>query len=127
MIDLFNDESMAPSRYFDHPITASYFIVTSPYAPKDFYEEFASREEVKTWIDTFDQLARRLFLVQEMTPTEMSLYFYDDQHQEFEKDASTTKPNPHAKKISSEIEERQAVLNLFNKLTEKNETNEVEK
>lgn len=128
MIDPYNDEAMAPSRYFDRPITANFFIVTSPYAPKDFYEEFASRGEVKTWIDTFDQLARRLFLVQEMTPTEMSLYFYDDQHQEFEKDASTTKPNPHAKKISPEIEQRQVVLNLFNKLTEtKNETNEVEK
>lgn len=118
MIDPFNDESMAPSRYFDRPITANYFIVTSPYSPEDFYDGFASKGDIKTWIDTFDQLARRLFLVQKMTQTQMSLYFYDDEKKYFIEDESTVTTNPYAKKTVQETEKKQEAMDLFNKLAE---------
>ena len=118
MIDPFNDESMAPSRYFDRPITANYFIVTSPYSPEDFYDGFAIKGDIKTWIDTFDQLARRLFLVQKMTQTQMSLYFYDDEKKYFIEDESTVTTNPYAKKIVQETEKKQEAMDLFNKLAE---------
>lgn len=116
ILDPYNDEAMAASRYFDKPLTANYFIITSPYSPKAFYDELVKCGEVLVSIDKFEQLARRLLIVQKMTITEMSLEFYDSNKHDFVQDSTTIEQNTYSNVIApSQITKNEAVA-LYNSI-----------
>lgn len=118
MLDPYNDEVMASSRYFDKPLTANYFIITSPYSPEKFYNELLLKGNIISEIDNFEQLARRLYIVQEMTQSLMFLYFYSDIHKHFIKDDSTAKVNPYAKRTTPNENEIKDAISLYESFTE---------
>lgn len=116
MLDPYNDEAMAASRYFDKPLTANFFIITSPYSPKAFYKELVNRGEVLANIDTFEQLARRLLIVQKMTIKEMFLEFYDPNSRNFVPDLITVKQNPYSSTITKNQTTKNEALSLYNSI-----------
>ncbi|HEY4398901.1 MAG TPA: Rep family protein [Lactobacillaceae bacterium] len=60
MLDPWNSDAMASSRYFDKALQADYFFITSPFAPIDFYNKLVNGGDSS---DGVDQLVRRLTLV----------------------------------------------------------------
>lgn len=73
-----SNEVMAPSRYFDKPLSVDLIIITSPYSPRQYYNKaFGIRES--PWmisydtnqVDSFEQLDRRIMLTMKMTPDEI--------------------------------------------------------
>lgn len=116
ILDPYNDEAMAASRYFDKPLTASYFIITSPYSPKSFYDELVNRGEVLVSIVKFEQLARRLLIVQKMTIKKMSLEFYEPNTHDFVQDNSTIKQNPYSNVIVPSRTTKKEAVALYNSI-----------
>ncbi|WP_159458287.1 Rep family protein [Listeria sp. ILCC792] len=64
MLDPYGENPKAPSRFFDKSLMVDLFIITSPYSPKQFYDEIFG---CKKTIDSFKQLQRRITFVQFMT------------------------------------------------------------
>lgn len=60
MLDPFGENPKAPSRYFDKSLMVGLFIITSPYNPKQFYNEIFGNKKT---IDSFEQLQRRISFV----------------------------------------------------------------
>ena len=69
LIDPYNYSVNAPSRYYDKALTAHTIFITSPFSPKELYNEM-TRGRKKA--DGFDQFQRRLTKVIHMT--EDSIY-----------------------------------------------------
>lgn len=116
MLDPYNDEAMAASRYFDKPLMANYFIITSPYNPKAFYDELVKRGHVLISVDKFEQLARRLLIVQKMTIKEMSLEFYEPSIHNFVQDRTTIKQNPYSNVIALNQTTKNEAVTLYNSI-----------
>lgn len=74
MLDPYGENPKAPSRFFDKSLMVDLFIITSPYSPKQFYDELFG---YKKTIDSFKQLQRRITFVQFMTPDYFELQEYD--------------------------------------------------
>ncbi|QJX60372.1 replication protein [Niallia circulans] len=103
MLDPFNDDVMGASRYFDKPLTANIFIITSPYKPRDFYMKII--EENKKFdlhTDTFKQLARRINLVLYLDKDSMQIALYDSKLDNFFIEKSSKELNPYIEVTKNE-------------------------
>ncbi|MGT2800994.1 Rep family protein [Streptococcus marmotae] len=56
ILDPYNFESFVPSRYFDKALTANIIIITSPFSPKELYDDLVAYKSK----DGFEQLNRRI-------------------------------------------------------------------
>jgi len=74
MLDPFGENPKAPSRFFDKSLMVDVFIITSPYSPKQFYDEIFKRKKT---IDSFKQLQRRISYVQFMSSDYFEMQEYD--------------------------------------------------
>lgn len=90
LLDPFGESPKAPSRYFDKSLMVSLFIVTSPYSPRQFYDEIFVQ---KNMVDSFEQLNRRITFVQYMTHTYYEMQEFDENAQEYKSVESTKKEN----------------------------------
>ena len=74
ILDPFGETPTAPSRFFDKSLMVDVFIITSPYSPKQFYDEIFRRKKT---IDSFKQLQRRINYVQFMSSDYFEMQEYD--------------------------------------------------
>lgn len=88
------NETMAPSRYYDKALACDLIIVTSPYSPRDFYANIFG----ENWrnIDKFGQLERRIALTVKMTQTYIVKTEYDRCKKVYEEVSGTSRPNPYS-------------------------------
>lgn len=119
MLDPFNDDAMAASRYFDKPLLADTFIVTSPYSPLDFYRKL----DIDFNVDSFEQLNRRLTMVQYMDQTRIRLINYGNNHGYPRTVVRTEIGNKWAPKVEDIDEKNKKMDELFRNLndSEKND------
>lgn len=66
LLDNYNFRKNAPSRYHDKHIIADTIIITSPLSPIEFYEQYNLTQS-----DSFYQLARRISITLQLTPSEI--------------------------------------------------------
>lgn len=90
MLDPFGESPKAPSRFFDKSLMVDLFIITSPYSPKQFYNELFKN---KNAIDSFKQLERRITFVQCLTTDYFEMQEYDDFKNCYSPVTGTRKPN----------------------------------
>ena len=90
MLDPYGENPKAPSRFFDKSLMVDLFIITSPYSPKQFYDEIFGRKKT---IDSFKQLQRRITFVQFMTPDYFEIQEYDSFLQTYVPIPDTKKKN----------------------------------
>ena len=105
MLDPFGENPKAPSRFFDKSLMVDVFIITSPYNPKQFYDEIFKR---KNTIDSFKQLQRRISYVQFMS----SDYF---EMQEYDIYSGNYISVPHSRKKITLIDSTKHITTLNNK------------
>lgn len=120
MFDPYNDRAMASSRYFDKPLLASVYLITSPYSPYDFFLELTKKRQT-SHIDSWGQLMRRLSLVIEVTKEVLQFYKYEPLDQMFYKDHGETLKNPFQEDTKDRGSIRQQSYQLFLKLNEEEE------
>ncbi|WP_371824399.1 Rep family protein [Lactobacillus taiwanensis] len=65
LLDPYQHDKAAPSRYHDKKLSAEKIIITTPYSPKHFYKNIFGIQDKK--VDTVDQLLRRVIPI-EITP-----------------------------------------------------------
>ncbi|ETT81998.1 Rep family protein [Viridibacillus sp. FSL R5-0477] len=75
MLDPFGENPKAPSRFFDKSLMIDIFIITSPYSPKQFYDEIFRHKKT---VDSFGQLQRRITFVQFITQDYFEMQNYND-------------------------------------------------
>ena len=110
LLDPFGADASAPSRYYDKPICAGTFIITTPYNPFEFYSEIHRKDEN---IDTFEQLLRRLSLVIRMDENEINSMMYIDRQLGFIPQLSTARPNTYIVRKTASIDYSNALYNSF--------------
>lgn len=118
MLDPYNDQAMASSRYFDKPLTSNVFIITTPYSPKGFYDEIKNRKLINSKIDSFKQLARRITLVQMMTKKDMYFLSYDSKFEDFLKVNNSKKQNPYYISGTTKYISKNKASEVYEKLTD---------
>ena len=123
MFDPYNVKAMASSRYFDKPLLANVYIITSPYSPYNFFLELTKKKQT-SHIDSWGQLMRRLTLVIEISKEYLQFYKYSPLDQMFYIDHGNKLPNPF--KIQTDTEEtiQDKSYQLFLELNKKKERNE---
>lgn len=104
MFDPYNDRAMASSRYFDKPLLANVYIITSPYSPYNFFLELTKKKQT-SHIDSWGQLMRRLTLVIEISKEYLQFYKYSPLDQMFYVD--------HKKKLSNPFKDENEETNLI--------------
>lgn len=75
MLDPFGENPKAPSRFFDKSLMIDIFIITSPYSPKQFYDEIFRHKKT---VDSFGQLQRRITFVQFITQDYFEMQNYNN-------------------------------------------------
>ena len=104
MFDPYNDRAMASSRYFDKPLLANVYIITSPYSPYNFFLELTKKKQT-SHIDSWGQLMRRLTLVIEISKEYLQFYKYSPLDQMFYVD--------HNKKLSNPFKDENEETNII--------------
>ena len=66
LLDPYQHDKAAPSRYHDKKLSAEEIIITTPYSPYDFYRNIISIHDKS--VDTIDQLLRRVIPIK-ITPS----------------------------------------------------------
>lgn len=103
MFDPFNNDAMGASRYFDKPLVAHTFIITSPYRPELFYSKMmVTNKNLDSRIDSFKQLARRIGLVLSISKQFLEAAFYDEDEDRFILEKSTRELNPFLEEFGGE-------------------------
>ena len=113
MLDPYGENPKAPSRFFDKSLMVDLFIVTSPYSPKQFYDDIFGRKKT---IDSFKQLQRRITFVQYMTPEYIEMQEYDTFLQTYISVPDTKKKNNLVDALKQK--NLQNGLNTYNKFKE---------
>lgn len=113
MLDPYGENPKAPSRFFDKSLMVDLFIVTSPYSPKQFYDDIFGRKKT---IDSFKQLQRRITFVQYMTPEYIEMQEYDTFLQTYISVPDTKKKNNLVDALKQK--NQQNGLNTYNKFKE---------
>lgn len=80
MLDPFSENPKAPSRFYDKSLMIDTLIVTSPYSPKQFYDEIFGDKKT---IDSFEQLKRRITFVQFITKEFFEMHVYDEDQKSY--------------------------------------------
>lgn len=103
MFDPFNNNAMGASRYYDKPLVAHTFIITSPYRPELFYSKMmVTNKNLDSRIDSFKQLARRIGLVLSISKQFLEAAFYDEDEDRFILEKSTRELNPFLEEFGGE-------------------------
>ena len=123
MFDPYNVKAMASSRYFDKPLLANIYIITSPYSPYDFFLELTKKRKT-SHIDSWGQLMRRLSLVVEVKKEHLQFYKYEPMDQMFYIDHGNKLPNPFKNQTDKEETIQDKSYQLFLELNKKKERNE---
>ena len=123
MFDPYNVKAMASSRYFDKPLLANIYIITSPYSPYDFFLELTKKRKT-SHIDSWGQLMRRLSLVVEVKKEYLQFYKYEPIDQMFYIDHGNKLPNPFKNQTDTEETIQDKSYQLFLELNKKKERNE---
>ena len=123
MFDPYNVKAMASSRYFDKPLLANIYIITSPYSPYDFFLELTNKRKT-SHIDSWGQLMRRLSLVVEVKKEHLQFYKYKPMDQMFYIDHGNKLPNPFKNQTDREETIQDKSYQLFLELNKKKERNE---
>ena len=123
MFDPYNVKAMASSRYFDKPLLANIYIITSPYSPYDFFLELTNQRKT-SHIDSWGQLMRRLSLVVEVKKEHLQFYKYKPMDQMFYIDHGNKLPNPFKNQTDREETIQDKSYQLFLELNKKKERNE---
>lgn len=123
MFDPYNVKAMASSRYFDKPLLANIYIITSPYSPYDFFLELTKKRKT-SHIDSWGQLMRRLSLVVEVKKEHLQFYKYEPMDQMFYIDHGNKLPNPFKNQTDREETIQDKSYQLFLELNKKKERNE---
>lgn len=123
MFDPYNVKAMASSRYFDKPLLANIYIITSPYSPYDFFLELTKKRKT-SHIDSWGQLMRRLSLVVEVKKEHLQFYKYEPIDQMFYIDHGNKLPNPFKNQTDTEETIQEKSYQLFLELNKKKERNE---
>ncbi|HEM3613572.1 TPA: replication protein [Streptococcus suis] len=123
LFDPYNEQVMASSRYFDKPLMANTYIVTSPYSPYDFFLELRKSRHINAQVDSYQQLMRRLTLVLEVSKQFIEMHTYDTYLQLFLKDGKQKLPNPFYQEEKTDYSEQER-FNLFKELTEEGKQDE---
>lgn len=120
LLDPFNFQSNAPSRYFDKAITADRIIITSPYSPKEFYKRIIENDKYfDEEIDSYYQFARRLGLVIFLTRDHMEIEFFNEQQRDFVLDSSTKRINPYKEDtVNNILSQNEKAEKLFKEIIE---------
>ncbi|MDW8745662.1 Rep family protein [Streptococcus suis] len=118
LFDPYNEQVMASSRYFDKPIMANIFVITSPYSPYDFFLELRKSRHINAQVDSYQQLMRRLTLVLEVSKQFIEMYNYDKHLGLFLKNGKQKLPNPYYQEEAQNHNETNQ-FELFKDLTEK--------
>lgn len=127
MFDPYNDRVMAGSRYFDKPLMANVYIITSPYSPYEFFNDLSKQKQVhvNTHVDSPAQLMRRLNLVLEVTKKTINYHFLESASQLFLPDEKRFLPNPFFEEVKANDKfETEENYQLFKKLTERGTAHE---
>lgn len=98
MLDPFGENPKAPSRYFDKSLMVGLFIITSPYNPKQFYNEIFGNKKT---IDSFEQLQRRITFVQFINQEYFEMQEYDAVKHSYISVRDTRKENKLLKNIKN--------------------------
>lgn len=122
MFDPYNVKAMASSRYFDKPLLANIYIITSPYSPYDFFLELTKKRKT-SHIDSWGQLMRRLSLVVEVKKEYLQFYKYEPIDQMFYIDHGNKLPNPFKNQTDTEETIQDKSYQLFLELNKKKERN----
>ncbi|MGV3145290.1 Rep family protein [Streptococcus parasuis] len=123
LFDPYNEQVMASSRYFDKPLMANTYIVTTPYSPYDFFLELRKSRHINAQVDSYQQLMRRLTLVLEVSKQFIEMHTYDTYLQLFLKDGKQKLPNPFYREEKADYGEQER-FNLFKELTEEGKQDE---
>ena len=123
MFDPYNVKAMASSRYFDNPLLANVYIITSPYSPYNFFLELTKKKQT-SHIDSWGQLMRRLTLVIEISKEYLQFYKYSPLDQMFYIDHGNKLPNPFKNQTDREETIQDKSYQLFLELNKKKERNE---
>ena len=123
MFDPYNVKAMASSRYFDKPLLANVYIITSPYSPYNFFLELTKKKQT-SHIDSWGQLMRRLTLVIEISKEYLQFYKYSPLDQMFYIDHGNKLPNPFKNHTDREETIQDKSYQLFLELNKKKERNE---
>ena len=123
MFDPYNVKAMASSRYFDKPLLANVYIITSPYSPYNFFLELTKKKQT-SHIDSWGQLMRRLSLVVEVKKEHLQFYKYEPMDQMFYIDHGNKLPNPFKNQTDKEETIQDKSYQLFLELNKKKERNE---
>lgn len=118
MFDPYNVKAMASSRYFDKPLLANIYIITSPYSPYDFFLELTNKRKT-SHIDSWGQLMRRLSLVVEVKKEHLQFYKYEPMDQMFYIDHGNKLPNPFKNQTDREETIQDKSYQLFLELNKK--------
>ena len=118
MFDPYNVKAMASSRYFDKPLLANVYIITSPYSPYNFFLELTKKKQT-SHIDSWGQLMRRLTLVIEISKEYLQFYKYSPLDQMFYIDHGNKLPNPFKNQTDREETIQDKSYQLFLELNKK--------
>ena len=80
LLDPYGFDMNAPSRYRDKAIAADLIIITSPFTPKEFYDKlFHNTITYFDFIDSFNQLLRRISVIINVNSSDIHREYYDSQ------------------------------------------------
>lgn len=115
IIDPFNIDATAASRFFDKPIIASTIIINTPFSPFDFYEKLSKQKGFDRKIDSMTQLIRRITLLQEITDKSIITYRFDNDNNQYVEHERLE--NPYYKPKKEKIEFSSDTYKKFKELT----------
>lgn len=90
VLDPYNFDVMIPSRYYDKALTARHLFITSPYSPKQLYDNIFREGS----LDNFEQLERRLDCVILVEGESICETSFDNQQLAYLPLEETRTPNP---------------------------------
>lgn len=90
ILDPYNFDVFLPSRYIDKALTAELIFITSPYSPKELYDNFQTSKR----IDRFDQLERRIQTAILVEKDNIFYTHYNNESQGIRKDDSNFSRTP---------------------------------
>ncbi|HEM3442014.1 TPA: replication initiation protein [Streptococcus suis] len=115
IIDPFNADATASSRFFDKPIIATTIIINTPFSPSQFYESISKQAGFDKKIDTLTQLIRRITLLQEVTDKSIITYKFDNKKNEYVEHERIG--NPYYEPEKDKIEFNSDVYDKYKKMT----------
>jgi len=105
---------MAPSRYSDKALACDLIIITTPYSPFEYYGEL--NDLSTSFVDSFEQLYRRITLTMVMSETEIMVAHYDEKQYKYVPDPTTSRPNPYSAKSRGTMVTNNKAVEVFNEI-----------